>query len=729
MIEGIGASIPRWNAAQPAGLADTRRTAELLAARLPPQLGVFAHLAYDFACFWHPEGRRLFAGIDVHTWESCERNPVRFLAECPTTKLVQAAQDPELISRATALWESLQEQRAQPLTEAGQICASSPVAFFCAEFGIYQSLPIYSGGLGILAGDLLKEASDRNFPMVGVGLYYRQGYFHQRLDDALRQSEYWLETPPEQVPIALVTDEWGIPVTVTVRLWEEDVVVQIWRAAIGRTSLYLLDADRPENSQIARWLTSRLYDSSREIRLGQYALLGIGGLRALRALGVDPQVLHLNEGHASLAVFELAREAVEAGAAPGDALDAARHKLVFTTHTPVPAGNETYSADELWGLLGDLPQQLGLSREDILRRGRIHCDDTGEPLGLTTLALRSSHSANGVSRVHGGVARGMWRPLWPDRPVEQVPIRHITNGVHLPTWMAAPMQELLNRYLGEGWMARAQYPRTWDAIDDIPDRELWAVRNHMRQLSVEYVRKRNIASHLSNGQPLASVEKWTQLLSPDILTMGFARRLATYKRIHLWPHDDPTRFRKLLLGDTPWQMLLAGKAHPLDDVAKESLQHASAMLGTDDGVRQRVAYLDDYNVAVATRLVAGCDVWLNSPRPPLEACGTSGMKAMFNGALNLSVLDGWWAEAYDGSNGWAITADPAENEAARDDRDRHLTLDLLEYKIMPLFYDRDADGVPRGWVRMIKNSLRSNGPRYCTGRMLRDYVNEVYTRE
>jgi starch phosphorylase len=295
--------------------------------------------------------------------------------------------------------------------------------------------------------------------------------------------------------------------------------------------------------------------------------------------------------------------------------------------------------------------------------------------------------------------------------------------------MAAPMQALMDRYLGEGWMARAQYPRTWDAIDDIPDRELWAVRNHMRQRSVEYVRERNIASHLSNGQPLASIQNWTQPLSPDILTVGFARRLATYKRIHLLPHDDPTRFRKLLLGDTPWQMMLAGKAHPLDDVAKESLQHASAMLGTDDGVRQRVAYLDDYNVAVATRLVAGCDVWVNLPRPPLEACGTSGMKAMFNGALNLSVLDGWWAEAYDGSNGWAITADPAENEAVRDDRDRHLTLDLLEYKILPLFYDRDADGVPRGWVRMIKNSLRSNGPRYCTGRMLRDYVNEVYTRE
>jgi len=727
MTDDTSAGRSAWNATDPVGKADTERAAQLLSARLPAQLAVFAHLAYDFACFWHAEGRRLFAMIDPYTWESCERNPVRFLAQCPAPKLVQAAQDQDLLARARALWDLLQEQQAAPIAAAGKVSATSPVAFLCAEFGIYQSLPIYSGGLGILAGDWLKEASDCNFPMVAVGLYYRQGYFHQRLDGTLGQSEYWLETPPDQVPIALVTDEWGIPVTVTVRLWNEDVVLQIWRAAIGRTSLYLLDADRPENSQIARWLTSRLYDSSREIRLGQYALIGIGGLRALRALGVDPQVIHLNEGHASLAAFELAREALAAGATQQDTLRQVRDKLVFTTHTPVPAGNETYPADEVWRLLGDLPEQLGLSHEEILNWGRINPGDAGEPLGLTTLALRASRSANGVSRVHGGVARGMWNALWPGKAVEQVPISHVTNGVHLPTWMAASLQELLDRYLGAHWMSRARDPRTWDAIEDIPDGELWAVRNRMRQMSVEYVRQRSTASHLSNGYPLESVRNWTEPLSKDILTVGFARRLATYKRIHLLPHDDPTRFRNLLLGDPPWQMLLAGKAHPQDDVAKETLRQTFRMAGGDDGLRQHVAYLDDYNISVATRLVAGCDVWVNLPRPPLEACGTSGMKAMFNGALNLSVLDGWWAEAYDGSNGWAITADPAENDAAHDDRDRHLTLDLLEREILPLFYERDAEGVPVGWVRMIKNSLRSNGPRFCTSRMLQDYISDVYT--
>ncbi len=723
-----GATASRWSAAQPVGMEDTRRAAELLATRLPSQLAVFARLAYDFACFWRPEGRALFSEIDPHGWERCERNPVRLLEECPSSQLVRAAQDPELLSRADALWGSLQEHHARPIAATGRISANAPVAFLCAEFGIYQSLPIYSGGLGALAGDLLKEASDRSFPMVGVGLYYRQGYFHQRLDASLWQHEYWLETPPHRVPIALVTDDWGIPLTFSVRLWGEEVVLQIWRAAVGRTSLYLLDADRPENSKIARWLTARLYDSNREVRLGQYALLGIGGIRALRALGIEAPVVHLNEGHAALAAFELAREAVEAGADPEGALDAARERLVFTTHTPVPAGNETYEADDLWRVVGDLADELGIPRETILGRGRIDPSDRREPLGLSVLALRTSRSANGVSRVHGGVAREMWHRVWPDRAVEEVPIGHVTNGVHLPTWMAAPMRELMDRYLGTGWTERAADPRTWEPVEDIPDAEIWAVRNRMRRLCVEYVRERSIAGHLGRADPLGRIESWARPLSPDILTVGFARRLASYKRLHLLPHGDPTRFRGLLTGHPPLQLLLAGKAHPLDDEAKTLLQEANSLVGLEDEVRQRLAYVEDYDLSVATRLVAGCDVWTNLPRPPLEACGTSGMKAVLNGALNLSVLDGWWAEAYDGSNGWAIPADPAESEAARDDRDRHITLDLLERQVLPLFYHRDADGVPRGWMRLVKRSLRTNGPIFCTTRMLEDYVGEVYAK-
>jgi starch phosphorylase len=719
----------RWDAAKPAGAADTRRAAELLAARLPPQLAVFANLAYDFACFWRPEGRDLFSAIDPHTWERCERNPVRFLAEAPALHLVRAAQERAFLARAEALWRSLQEQHARPFVSVGRISATSPVAFLCAEFAIYESLPIYSGGLGVLAGDLLKEASDRGLPMVGVGLYYRQGYFHQRLDASFWQHEYWIETPPHRVPIALVTDHWGIPLTVSVRLWGQDVVLQIWRAAVGRTSLYLLDADRTENSQIARWLTARLYDSNREVRLGQYAVLGIGGIRALRALGIEPSVVHLNEGHAALAAFELARDAVEAGAPPAEALEAARERLVFTTHTPVAAGNETYPSEVLWRVLGDLPEELGLPHEEILGWGRIHPGESSEPLGLTVLALRTSRSANGVSRVHGGVARRMWHPLWPDRAVEEVPIRHVTNGVHLPTWMAAPMRELMDRYLGADWMERAADPRTWEAVEDIPEEEIWTVRNQMRRTCVDFVRERIIADRLGRADGLAVIESWTEPLSAAILTVGFARRLASYKRIDLLPHGDPQRFRAHLQGDPPVQWLTAGKAHPLDDEAKGLLQRSATSLGVQgDSARQRIAYVEDYDFAVATRLVAGCDVWANAPRPPLEACGTSGMKAVLNGALNLSVLDGWWAEAFDGSNGWAVPADPAQNEAARDDRDRHIVLDLFEREIMPLFYDRDAAGIPRGWVRRIKRSLRTNGPRFCTARMLDEYVGGVYLR-
>ena len=724
MVDG---AFCRWHANDPIGAKDTQRAAQRLAARLPSQLQILAQLAYDFSCFWKPEGRQLFSRLDPHAWDNCERNPVRMLVECPTQQLVRAAQDRTLLSQAEAVWAGLQRHHARPFVSTGEISAASPVAYLSAEYGLYQSLPIYSGGLGMLAGDYLKEASDACIPLVAVGLYYRQGYFHQRLDASLWQTEYWLETPPDRCPVALVTDEWGIPVTISLRLWGEEVVLQIWRAAVGRTSLYLLDADREENSQIARWLTSRLYDSNREIRLGQYALLGIGGTRALRKLGVEPAVLHLNEGHAAFAAFEMAREAVEVGIPSADALRVASERLVFTTHTPVPAGNETYSADELRRVLGDYPSELDLTPEEFMRSGRINPDDTGEPLGLTVLALRNSRSTNGVSRIHGKVSRGMWQAVWPGHRTEEVPIGHITNGVHLPTWMAAPMRRLMDKYMGEDWIERAADPVTWEAVEAIPDRELWAVRNEMRTLTVNYVRKRNVDFLLNAGRTRANIEDWAEPLSPDTLTVGSARRLATYKRIHLLPHGDPRRFREQLLGDPPVQWLVAGKAHPLDGEAKQLLQRTSEILG-DDEVRRHVVYIEDYDMAVATRLVAGCDVWINVPRPPMEACGTSGMKAVFNGVLNLSVLDGWWDEAYNGENGWAVSAEPAENEAARDDRDRHRVLDLFEREVLPLFYDRDEEGVPRGWVRMLKNSLRSNGPRFCTSRMLQNYIDQVYSR-
>ncbi|MGI9591452.1 MAG: alpha-glucan family phosphorylase [Myxococcota bacterium] len=719
--------MPRWNAANPVGAMDTRRAAELLAARLPDRMRVFAELAYDLACFWRPEGGRLFAEIDALTWEHCEQNPVRMLSAVPAAELTRAAQDRDLVGRAEALQRALCEERARPFAEHGGLSAEHPVAFVCAEFGVSPALPIYSGGLGVLAGDLLKEASDQGVPMVGLGLYYHDGYFHQQLDLSGWQHEYWIETPPHRCPLALVTDAWGIPVRVRVQIRGEDVFLRIWRAELGRTSLYLLDANLPENSLIARWLTARLYDAEREVRLAQYALLGIGGVRAARALGIAPAVIHLNEGHAAFAAFELAREGVAEGLDFESAFEAAREQLVFTTHTPVAAGNETYSSEEIWRVLDGLPQALGVDPEQLLGPGRFAPHDRGEPLGLTVLALRASRSANGVSRVHGGVARGMWHALWPGRAVEEVPIGHVTNGVHVPTWMAPPMRELLDRHLGAGWLARAADPQTWEGVAEIPDAELWGARNAMRSEALRFVRERGVVDALRRSEALSQVETvGGGYLSPDVLTLGFARRLASYKRLDLLSREAG---RFIALGH-PVQLVVAGKAHPRDDEAKRLLVDAGRRSGATgariEEVMRHLAFVEDYDMAVARQLVAGCDVWLNMPRPPLEASGTSGMKAMLNGGLNLSVLDGWWAEAFDGANGWAITADPAENEEARDGRDARLYFDLLEGEVLPLFYERDAEGIPRGWIRRIKASLMTNGPRYCATRMLDDYVRSVY---
>ncbi len=724
----IPGSKPTWTASKPVGMKDTARAAELLSMRLPPSLAVFARLAYDFAAFWSTEGRQLFAEIDPHTWSLCENNPVRLLSETQVSTLVRAAENTELVARAEALERSLHAEHTRPFTDAKGVSPDRPVAFFCSEFGIYQSLPIYSGGLGVLAGDLLKESSDRGFPMVGMGLYYRNGYFHQQIDRTGWQKEFWIETPPHRVPLALVTDEWGLPKTVRVPIRGEEVVLQIWRAAVGRCSLYLLDSTRPENSLVARWLTHRLYDSEREVRLAQYALLGLGGVRVMAALGITPSVVHLNEGHAALAIFELARQGIESGLSKEAALRAARERLVFTTHTPVPAGNESYSPEQLWQVLGHLPEELGLSHQEVLDQGRIHPGDEGEPLGLTVLALRGSRKANGVSKIHGEVARGMWRSLWPDRDEAEVPISHITNGVHLPTWMAPPMREVLDRHLGQGWVERAADPATWKPVDDIPDGEIWAARNAMRANAIEFAQYHGMSAALRRSEALSRIEATGGgSLAPDVLTIGFARRLAKYKRLDLLASDG-LRFQDLLRAEQHVQFLIAGKAHPLDDEAKQILRNATASLATIDDVMGHAGFVEDYDLKVAGRLVAGCDVWLNLPRPPMEASGTSGMKSMFNGGLNLSVLDGWWAEACDGSNGWGIPAEFDGDEAGRDQRDAQIVYEILAKEVVPLFYDRDASGVPRGWVRMIKASLRTNGPRYCMTRMLDEYVRKVYSR-
>ena len=706
----------------PDGSGDIQRAIEELTERLPDQLAPLARLAYNYRWSWLPGGPELFAAVDRERFELCLQNPVRLLQEASSRALNRAASDQDLVKQARELERQVQADLSRP--PAAGIDPGHPVAFLCAEYGVHVSLPVYSGGLGALAGDLLKEASDQAVPMVAVGLMYRKGYFRQRIDGGGWQHEYWVDTDPQRLPAARVLDPEGRPVTVEIPIHDSEVTAHIWRVDVGRVPLFLLDTDISRNGPVERWITARLYEADPVTRLSQYILLGAGGVRALAALGFDPGVIHLNEGHAALAPLALAGAAQRNGDSTDGAIAQARARTVFTTHTPVPAGNDSYSSQEISRAVGRLAGQLHVSQEAVLELGRTHPEHVEEPFGVTQAALRLSRSANGVSRRHGEVARRMWAPLWPGTPEDQVPIGHVTNGVHVPTWIGSPMRELLDRHLGEDWMARGDDPRTWDGVDRIPDQELWQARQTQRQELVEFIRRRSTQDRLLRGDTREYVDAALRTFEEGALTVGFARRVATYKRLGILTRD-PQWTLSLLSGARPVQVVLAGKAHPRDEEAKHSLQ---ALFGLKSApvVGQRVAYLDDYDLATAAVLVRGCDVWLNLPRPPLEASGTSGMKSAFNGGLQLSVLDGWWAEAYDGQNGWALPGEVMEDDAAQDDRDTGVLHRLLDEEVVPAFYERDERGLPPAWLARMRASLRSIGPRFCATRMLAEYVEGPY---
>jgi starch phosphorylase len=708
------------------GDKDIEHAVAELAATLPARLQPLARVAYDYRWVWSPDGAATFQAIDPDRWRRTGANPRRLLTETPRTTLDEAAKDDAFVARVEQLATELRADRGRPW-RAGAASLQHPVAFFCAEFGVHGCLPIYSGGLGILAGDILKEASDLALPMIGIGLMYRNGTFHQRIDVSGFQHEYWLDADPERLPCVKVTAADGTALTVTVPIDDEDVVAQLWRVDVGRVPLYLLDTDRPENSPVGRWVTSRLYESNRAIRLAQYAVLGVGGVRALRALGIRPCVHHLNEGHPALGVFELLAQA--RAEQPADDIEAAwrrvREQVVFTTHTPVAAGNETYHRGEVLAMLGRLADLTG-DRERFLAFGRIDPANRDQPSGMTALALRASRHANAVSRRHEQVARSMWQPLFPGTAVDDVPINHVTNGVHVPTWLQGPMRELLDRHLGAGWLARADRPETWAPVSDIPAAEFWAARCAARRLLVDMVTSRATSDRLRRGEPLDYAQAARSGFDPARLTIGFARRLATYKRLHLLALA-PERAIALVGGARPVQFVFAGKAHPDDNEAKEVVRRVFTLKGAPS-VAGRAAFLEDYDLALAAQLVAGCDLWVNLPRPPLEASGTSGMKSVLGGGLQLSVLDGWWAEAYDGSNGWAIDGAVDADHGAQDWHDATALFGLLEQQVVPMFHERDADGVPQRWVAMMRRSLMTNGPRFSATRMLREYADRIYCK-
>jgi len=672
---------------------DEERRIARLERGLLPGLRRLARLAYNYAWSWHG-GADVFARIDRAGWHAAGENPVRFLASLPDDRQEAAQSDPAV----TAAIDRLANDVSGSLGPSG--AGDRPVAFFCAEYGLHPSLPVYSGGLGVLAGDILKEASDQALAFVAVGLFYRRGYFRQRVDGTGRQQESWPYIAPAELPMALVEGGDAKPLTLSVELFGRPVAFRVWRVQVGVVPLLLLDSDMPENDAVARWTTARLYDANPEVRLAQYGLLGMGGARALAALGIEPAVIHLNEGHPALAPLEL---------------PSARDRVVFTTHTPVAAGNETYPDDMFVRAFGGAAERLGIGREELLS---LAVSQDGRP-GMSALAMRLSRRRNAVSRLHGETANQIWAPLMPDLRIE-----HVTNGAHLATFVTRPLRELFDRHLGDRWRTTPDDASAWEGVGAIPNAELWAARCRARAAMIAFTQRKAEADRLLRGEGLRDVVA-AAAFDPEALTFGFARRLASYKRLDLL-FRDPDRLGRILHGEHGCQLLVAGKAHPDDGEAKHILQRVLDTRPRVDGAGDRFAFLDDYDLTVGRELVGGCDVWINLPRWPLEASGTSGMKATFNGAIQLSVLDGWWAEAFDGANGWAIEGH-ADGDGATDAADAERLYTLLEHEVVPMFYDRDAAGVPNRWCELVKRSLATCAPQFTATRMLKDYRARMYS--
>jgi starch phosphorylase len=703
--------------------------------RLPVPLRGLADVVWNQVWTWLPDGAAFFRDLDPILWETGNHNARLVLERTPPDRLATLAADPTFLKRAQRLETSLKEYLAAPASPAARRLAEQydgrPVAYFSAEFGIHESIPIYAGGLGVLAGDHLKSASDLALPLVGVGLRYQQGYFHQTLDRTGWQNEVYADTDFGIRPVGLVLKPDQTPLTVEVSLHHRRVVLQLWGIMVGRVPLLLLDSNRDDNDPMDRWITGHLYGGNRDTRLAQEIVLGIGGVRALRLLGYDPAVFHMNEGHAAFLALEQLREEIAAGRGWDDALRATRARTVFTTHTPVPAGHDVFEKDQFNVFMGDYLRRFrddgtGAPWEKLLALGRTRPAETFENFGMTPLAIHTSRSTNGVSALHGHVAREMWQGVWPEKSVDEVPITHVTNGVHAGTWTAPMMRELLARYLGADWETRQADPRTWEKIDAIPDAELWETHQALKRHLVERARERAQAFRLATGEAPEYVQAALDALDPEALTIGFARRVATYKRLSLLLHDPERALSLLSRPDQPVQLLIAGKAHPGDTEAKRLLQYLFKVR-YEPRVLRRALFLVDYQMAVGRELTAGCDVWLNLPRRPLEASGTSGMKSVLNGGLNCSILDGWWAEGYNGKNGWAIgTTEEFTDTSAQDEQDAESLYSTLEKQVIPLYYQRDAKGIPTAWVRMMKESLKTLAPVFNTHRMVSEYADKIY---
>ncbi len=719
---------------------------------LPERLQALQKLAYNMWWCWNPEAISLFRRIDADKFVAVEHSPVKLLGNMDQSRLEELAGEDSFLAQLDRVEESFdaymgastwyQETFASKrVTAAGQ--DEFRIGYFSAEFGLHESVPIYSGGLGVLSGDHLKSASDLGLPLMGVGLMYREGYFRQYLTVDGWQQERYPENDFFNLPLVLENKADGKPLIVSIPLPGRELFLRVWRIQVGRIPLYLLDTNIPQNSAEDRVITARLYGGDNDMRIRQEMVLGIGGIRALRAMGKAPTVCHMNEGHSAFCGIERIRQMMEThGLDFYAAREAVAAGTVFTTHTPVPAGNDVFPAAVIEHYFSSLLPQLKIDRNEFLGLGRQNPFDLNEVFGMTVLAIRLSNVTNGVSKLHGSVSRKMWKNIWPELPEREVPITSITNGIHLRTWVSGDMMQLFERYLGEKWdswsnppkanagktptTAEESYISLWKRVETIPDAELWRTQERRRERLVEFARGRLRSQMTNRGAPPSEIARADEVLDPEALTIGFARRFATYKRGTLIFRNFDRLLALLTSKDRPVQLVFSGKAHPKDHGGKELIAEILQFARRPE-LRRRMVFIEDYDMNVARFLVSGVDVWLNNPRRPLEASGTSGMKVSANGGLNLSILDGWWCEGYDHDNGFAIGSGEEYTDLTyQDDVESRSIYDMLEKEIVPLFYHRGSDGLPRGWLRRMKHSMASLTPVFNTGRMVAEYMNTCY---
>ena len=698
-------------------------------ADLPERIGRLNELAYNLWWAWNPDAINLYKSLNHNLWDTVSHNPVELLQSISLNVLRSAAEDPEYLAnydKVMADFDAYMNSTDTWFHRNYPNMKDKAIAYLSFEFGLHESIPAYAGGLGILAGDHLKESSDMGLPLNAIGFIYNQGYFVQKIseDGWQETSNFYLDF--NKLPIIPLYYEDGRKVMISVNLPGRDIHARIWKIQVGRNSLYLMDTTIDENSPYDQQLTAKLYTADLDTRISQEILLGIGGVRLMRELGINPNVWHMNEGHAAFLSLERCREIVASGKTFEEAAEIVRKNDVFTTHTPVPAGNDRFPMWLMEKYFSSMWNELGLTSDQFLDLGK-ETTTWGDQFTMPILALKLSERSNGVSKLHGEVSRAMWHFLWPDRKVEEVPISHVTNGVHSHTWVSRRMGMVFDQYLGTEWRDNLDDVEMWKKVEDIPDEVLWEVRRHQKRQLNSYIARSARRVWVTGSKHPVQIIAGGVLLEPDALTIGFARRFPTYKRGNLILRDYERLLRLLNNTDRPVQFVFSGKAHPADEAGKLILQQLYRAI-KDAHTGGRMVFLEDYNMDIARHLVSACDVWMNTPRRPMEASGTSGMKAAMNGALNFSVLDGWWAEGYNGKNGWAIgTEQEYDSTEAQDDADALSLYETLENEIVPLYYDRKDIAAPsKGWMKMMKNAISTLSPMYSTRRMVGDYVRNMY---